>query len=113
MNFAGDLGGVYDPVVPIDPNCASFYIKPSPLVYDRRPNAVWTTYALDAMFVSVNHAIPTLNGYSAWNPSGWTLGNPTDPTYLMSVQDWVERHGLRNVCELDLDRRVIGPPAAN
>ena len=99
--------------IAIDPNCASFYIKPSPLVYDRRPNAVWTTYALDAMFVSVNHAIPTLNGYSAWNPSGWTLGNPTDPTYLMSVQDWVERHGLRNVCELDLDRRVIGPPAAN
>jgi hypothetical protein len=95
--------------VTIDPRCSSFYIKAAS-ANDPRHNTVWTTYALDAMFVSLNQGIPTINGYSAWNPSGWTLGNPTDPTYLAAVKQWAERHDLRNVCELDLHQRSIGPP---
>ena len=97
--------------VTIDPRCSSFYIKGSS-PDDPRHGTVWTTYALDAMFVSLNQGIPTLNGYSAWGPSGWTLGNPTDPTYLAAVEQWTERHNLRNVCELDLDKRTIGPLVA-
>ena len=94
--------------ITIDQRCSSFYIK-GLSADDPRHNTVWTTYALDAMFVSLNQGIPTLNGYSAWGPSGWTLGNPTDPTYLAAVEQWTERHNLRNVCELDLDKRTIGP----
>ena len=96
--------------ITVDERCSSFYIKPASSVYGNRPNTVWTTYALDAMFVSLNHSIPTLNGYSAWGPSGWTLGNPTDETYPAAVRQWIERHQLRNVCELDIEQRTITTP---
>ena len=95
--------------IAIDNACSSFYVKRASSAYEHRPNTVWTTYAIDAMFVSLNRSIPTLNGYSAWGPSGWTLGNPTDPTYPDAVKQWVERHGLRNVCEFDIDARTIAP----
>ena len=94
----------------VDERCSSFYIKPASSVYGNRPNTVWTTYSLDAMFVSLNHSIPTLNGYSAWGPSGWTLGNPTDETYPAAVRQWIERHQLRNVCELDIENRTMAVP---
>jgi hypothetical protein len=97
----------------VDERCSSFYIKPASSVYGNRPNTVWTTYSLDAMFVSLNHSIPTLNGYSAWGPSGWTLGNPTDETYPAAVRQWIERHQLRNVCELDIEKRTMAVPTTS
>ena len=72
-------------------------------------NADWTMYDIDSMFVALNHAIPTLNGYSAWTPEGWRLGNPSDPDYESEVARWIERHDLRGVCELAIERRTMRP----
>jgi hypothetical protein len=95
--------------IAIDSSCQCFFIKQAAKEYRTRPNSTWTMYAMDAMFVSVNHSLPTLNGYSAWSPDGWTLANPDDQEYSEGVRRWIRRHNLSGVCELDIDRRTMTP----
>jgi hypothetical protein len=70
---------------------------------------MWSLYAIDAMFISLNHSIPTLNGYSAWWPDQWALANPQEPGYSGVVEQWIARHHLRDVCELDIEARTMRP----
>jgi hypothetical protein len=70
---------------------------------------MWSLYGVDAMFISLAHSIPTLNGYSAWEPAGWQLANPQEPTYLAAVDRWIEQNSLRNVCMLDIEKRTMTP----
>ena len=70
---------------------------------------MWTLYAVDSMFISLNHSIPTLNGHSAWSPDGWGLANPQEPGYPQAVGQWIARHNLRDVCELDIEARTMKP----
>jgi hypothetical protein len=91
----------------IDPACKSFYIRGASSEYMSYGRDMWSLYSIDAMFVSLNQGIPTLNGYSAWFPAGWTLQNPQESSYLQRVKRWVEAHGLSGVCELDVDARVM------
>ncbi len=69
----------------------------------------WGQYAIDAGFIALRSGLPTLNGYSAWQPTGWNLANPQQPGYLAHVSDWIEQQRLTDVCELDIDRRVMRP----
>ena len=87
--------------------CRSFFVKGASATYMSRSSHMATLYAIDAMFVALNHSIPTLNGYSAWSPDGWDLQNPQAPGYERAVQRWIARHDLREVCELDLDARTM------
>jgi hypothetical protein len=64
-------------------------------------------YSGDALFVSLDHSIPTLNGYSAWTPPGWALANPQESTYQENVSRWIAQNRLDNVCELDIERRTM------
>jgi hypothetical protein len=68
---------------------------------------MWALYSVDAMFISLDRSIPTLNGYSAWSPNGWGLANPQEPGYVEAVDRWIDQHGLRNVCELDIEQRTM------
>ena len=95
--------------IEIDPACRSFFVTPASQAYARRLNADWTIYDADSMFVALNHSIPTLNGYSAWTPEGWHLGNPTDPDYAAEVARWIDRYELKGVCEFDIERRTMRP----
>ena len=65
--------------------------------------------AADAMFVSLNHGLPTLNGYSAWAPEGWNLMNPPEPEYEKRAREWASDHRLAGVCALDIDARTMRP----
>ena len=96
------------PIV-IDPACQSFFIKGASAEYMSRSSHMWTLYAIDAMFVSLNHSLPTLNGYSAWSPEGWNLWNPQEADYPDRVRTWIDRHHLTGVCEFDIEARTMSP----
>jgi len=68
-----------------------------------------TSYGVDAVFIALEHSIPTLNGYSAWNPDGWSLSDPPHPWYPAAVRAWVEANHLDGVCQLDIDARRMTP----
>ena len=93
--------------IAVDPSCRSFVARVASPAYLARPGSAWSLYHLDAMWISLRHSLPTLNGYSAWNPTGWGIGNPHEPGYADAVQDWTARHDLAGVCELDIEARTI------
>ena len=93
--------------IAVDPSCRSFVARVASPAYLARPGSAWSLYHLDAMFISLRHSLPTLNGYSAWNPTGWAIGNPHEPGYTGAVRDWTARHNLTGVCELDLESRTM------
>ena len=93
----------------IDPACRSFFIKGASATYMSRSPHMAGLYGGDSMFIAFAHALPTLNGYSAWFPPGWELANPQEDTYPGRVRAWIGRHRLTNVCELDIDARTMRP----
>jgi hypothetical protein len=99
------------PPVDIDPSCDSFFIGPGSVAYTSRSDHKWTLYGIDAVFIALSHALPTLNGYSAWAPGDWDLLNPEEDVYAGRVHRWVERYALDGVCKLDIDARTMRPSA--
>ena len=95
--------------IQIDPSCRSFFIKGASDRYMARSGHMWSLYGIDAMFIAIDHAMPTLNGYSAWEPAGWGLANPQEPAYPGRVSEWIERHDLQGVCALDIEARSMTP----
>jgi hypothetical protein len=95
--------------IDIDPACQSFFMKPASAEYMTRSNTnnLWALTNIDAMFISLNHGLPTLNGFSAWGPEGWNLMNPPEPEYGERARAWVDEHHLTGVCGLDIDARVM------
>ena len=92
-----------------DPSCRSFVIDAASAAYGERPHNAWTTYPMDAMWVALRYSIPTLNGYSAWNPPGYGIGNPHDADYHAAVDRWIALHALRGVCRFDVENRTMTP----
>jgi hypothetical protein len=66
-------------------------------------------YGTDAEFIADKYAIPTLNGYSAWEPPDWHLRDPLIPDYRSGVDTWITQNHLEGVCTLDIDRRTMTP----
>lgn len=58
---------------------------------------------IDAMLIAQKIGIPTINGYSGWDPQEWGLADIHQPGYFVEVEKWLERHGLTDeACALDL-----------
>jgi hypothetical protein len=93
----------------IDPGCRSFFMKPASAEYMSRSDNLWALYNVDAVFIALNHGLPTLNGYSAWGPEGWNLMHPHEPEYENRVRAWIAAHHLTGVCGLDIDARTMRP----
>lgn len=93
--------------IDVDPRCQSFFIKPASAAYWLRSENMWALSSIDAMFISLNHRLPTLNGYSAWAPEGWNLRNPPEPEYLDRARAWITDHHLTGACALDVDARTM------
>lgn len=95
--------------IAVDPSCRSFYANSADAKYGQRSADRWTLYSIDAMFIALETSLPTLNGYSAWFPEGWSFQNPEDPGYADAVRRWISSNRLSGVCELDLIARTIKP----
>ena len=73
----------------IPPDCQAFLFSP---VDGYGP--AWK-YQLDAMMVSLDRNIPTLNGYSGQSPANWALGDPgihsamDEPRLTQAAQQWI------------------------
>ena len=98
-----------DAPIDIDPSCRSFFVKGASGEYSARQAEMRPVYAIDSMFVALERGIPTLNGYSAWAPPGWSLVNPADPSYESAVKAWIEQHRLTGVCAFDVEARTMRP----
>ena len=79
-------------------NCAVFYAAAAPV---RQP--VKHEEQIDAMLVSVMRGVPTVNGYSAHVPRGWSLREVEAPDYEQRVAQWIARHHVAGpVCRLEI-----------
>lgn len=98
-----------DAPVDVDPACRSFFIKPASEAYTSRWSYFRTSYSVDAMFVALKYSIPTLNGYSGWNPPQWRMFDPHQGDYREVTAEWIRLRNLTGVCELDIERRTMRP----
>jgi hypothetical protein len=99
--------------VPAAGQCRVFYLADS--VPDDRATYA---YQIDAMLISQRVGIPTINGYSGWEPQGWEVRDPRlGNSYLNSADRWLERNGVTDgACALDVETMAWAPheaPAPN
>jgi len=73
------------------PGREAFYYRP-------RHNRGWYAYNLDAMWASLATGVPTINGYSGYNPPGWDGFFEVDARTTLDPRDvlaeWERTHGL-------------------
>ena len=82
--------------LPLD--CAAFYAAAAPA---RKP--VKHEDQIDAMLVSIIRGVPTVNGYTAHDPEGWSLRGVEAPDYEQRVAQWIARnHVTGRVCRLEI-----------
>ncbi len=60
------------------------------------------SHNVDAMLIASLDHLPTLNGYSTFNPPDWNFGSPTRADYPARVEAYARVHRLRGLCRLDL-----------
>ena len=79
--------------------CRAFIVSMSDVFFSNEANQV------DAMWISNQVGLPTLNGSSGWTPPGWELNDTKN--YFGAAKHWIARKGLREkVCVYDpSDRR--------
>jgi hypothetical protein len=87
--------------------CESFFIQQAAI-----PRLPGVALQIDAMLISQRLAVPTINGYSGFNPPGWKLGNPSTPDYLDDVASWASAHHLRQPCAYQVSGKWTAEPLA-
>jgi hypothetical protein len=79
-------------------HCAVFYAAAAPI---RQP--VKHEEQIDAMLVSIMRGVPTVNGYTAHVPPGWSLRDVEAPDYEARVAQWIAQHHVAGpVCRLEI-----------
>jgi hypothetical protein len=67
---------------------------------------------VEAMLLSEYVNLPTINGFSTFNPPDWHFDHAEHPEYAGLVRDFSERHHIDGLCALELtDMRWSEPPA--
>lgn len=100
-------------IAPPPPGCASFYAvatrtaeipatNPSSPIYRRPENEGKYLHNVDSMLLAQLWRVPTLGGYSTFQPRDWMFADPLKPDYHARVRRYVESHRLRGVCRLDV-----------
>ena len=92
--------------IPAPPrDCAVFYVVTTrvnePLYINAELNALYP-HNVDAMFLAERWRVPTINGFSTFNPPDWHFADPQAPDYDARARTYVRAHGLRHVCRLDM-----------
>jgi hypothetical protein len=84
--------------------CKSFYV--ANVAYPGRP--FWATQ-IDAMLISQQFNLPTVNGYSGWFPVEWKLFSTADADYIENAHNWALSKGIDSgFCALNLASGVWG-----
>jgi len=87
-----------DKVPAAEAQCRVFYVA------DSKPtDRPFFAYQIDAMLISHRVGIPTINGYSGWEPDGWAVRHPTSGNFLSSADRWLKQNGLiEGACVFDV-----------
>jgi hypothetical protein len=56
----------------------------------------------EAMLISQQLGLPTINGYSGETPPTWKFPNPYKTPYFPMIRTWVQTNHLRDVCALNI-----------
>lgn len=90
-------------VPPIPEDCRSFYVMSARAAgYGRQPDDLIYAHNVDAMFLSAELGVPTINGFSTFNPPDWNFKDAASPDYRDRADAYIRKHALTNVCYLDL-----------
>jgi hypothetical protein len=85
--------------------CRAFYV-----VDTRDPPPPFPLDQTEAMVISQKVSLPTINGYTGYQPRGWALANPADESYGAAVSSWIRAHRLQDgMCRLDLATMTWSP----
>lgn len=103
--------------IPAPPaGCRSFYVvlaRTSEEVPRKAGNALAVSpgggngvypHNVDAMLLAQLWRVPTINGFSTFNPPGWDFANSTSPDYDARVLAYARAHRLQGLCRLDMRR---------
>ncbi len=87
--------------------CRSFFVVAprvnEPIYINTELNALYP-HNVDAMFLAEQWRVPTINGFSTFNPPDWNFADPLAADYEARVARYVARHRLQGVCRLDMRR---------
>lgn len=81
-------------------DCEVFYVSG----WAKQESQIDKIYAhnVSAMLIAELLQMPTINGFASFNPPDWNLSDPNDGTYDQRVREYLNKHGIHNVCKLDL-----------
>jgi len=102
--------------IPAPPaGCRSFYVvlaRTSEEVPDKAGSAIKALkpgegngvypHNVDAMLLAQIWRVPTINGFSTFNPPDWNFADSNLADYDARVRAYADQHGLRAVCRLDV-----------
>jgi hypothetical protein len=63
-----------------------------------------------AMVISEYINLPTINGFSSFNPPDWDFGSPDRSDYTARVAAYRAKHKIQGLCALDLQSRTWSIP---
>ena len=85
--------------------CRSFVVvkaRAAEALYKKPTLDALYPHNVDAMLLAQLWRLPTINGFSTFNPPDWALSAPTAPDYDARVQAYAARHALHGLCRLDM-----------
>ena len=95
----------FDAIPAPPPECRRFYLVSArgdePLFIDAKLDGLYP-HNVDAMFLAELWRLPTLNGFSTFNPPDWNFADPRAADYDARVAAYARKHGLTGLCRLDM-----------
>ena len=92
--------------IPAPPaGCDVFYIavaRPGEAIFTNPRLDALYPHNVDAMFLAQRWRLPTINGFSTFNPPDWNFAAPYSADYDSRVMTYAAQHGLRGICRLDM-----------
>ena len=97
--------------IPAPPkDCASFYVvtgrRDEQPYIDAEHEALYP-HNVDAMLLAEQWRLPTINGFSTFQPPDWDFADPRAASYDTRVARYAVRHGLTKVCRLDMTSQQV------
>lgn len=83
--------------------CRAFFVsRARPGVWQSAEVNARYSHNVDAMLLSEWFVLPTINGYSTFNPRDWDFAQPDRPDYRSRVSAYATAHRVTGLCGLDL-----------
>jgi hypothetical protein len=86
-------------------DCTRFYVVAAradePLYVNAELHGLYP-HNVDAMLLAGLWAVPTINGFSTFNPPDWNFASPRAPDYNARAMTYARRHRLTGLCRLDM-----------